>query len=56
MTEGDCSKNKTRNFGEGFEHVKSIVIDGKIIVNSGYTYSEQDELIKIPILNILSAE
>lgn len=44
------------DFGEGFEHVKSLVVEGITVVNSGYSYDRKQETIQIPVVNILSAE
>jgi hypothetical protein len=55
MPEEDCNNCRKYDFGKGFEHVRDIAINGVLIVNSGYTYDIQSELIKIPTLEILSA-
>lgn len=55
MADGDCNYIKGIDFGEGFEHIRKIDIDGKVIYNSGYTYCQQEETILIPIKEILSA-
>jgi hypothetical protein len=46
---------KILDFGEGFEHVKSLVIKNVTVINSGYTY-DKEQTIKIPTINILSAD
>lgn len=55
MPKEECNDCKKYDFGEGFEYVKSILINGILIVNLGYTYDTQSELVKITTLDILSA-
>lgn len=41
------------DFGEGLEHIKSIVCDGIMMINVGYMYGSQ-ETVKILILDVKS--
>ncbi len=36
MPEADCNVCKEYDFGEGLQHVQSIIVDGLLIVNSTY--------------------
>ena len=53
MSEGDCISCNEIDFGEGFEHVKSITISGKTIINKSYKY--KDTTIKIEANKIISS-
>ena len=39
------------DFGNGMQHIKQITFQGKVIVNSGYTYDEKTETEIISIKN-----
>ena len=34
------------DFGEGFEHVKSINYNGTVIINTGYLYNDEEKTVK----------
>lgn len=43
------SKTVAFNFGKNMEHVKRIIYNGLEIINTGYAYSAEDEIEKIPL-------
>jgi hypothetical protein len=55
MPEEDCNNCRKYDFGKGFEHVKNLVVNNKVIINATYTY-EYEETCNIIILDILSTD